>query len=57
MLGYQGITYTQQEDVAKVGPVRVTKEENKTIPLPPVLAFGAMAAGAILIFAAMRRNH
>lgn len=56
MLAYQGFSYTQQENVAQLGRVHVTKEERKTIQLPPVLGATAVGVGAILIVAGVRRS-
>ena len=36
-LTYQGFTYTTRHKVLDIGPIQATKEEHKTIPLPPVL--------------------
>lgn len=55
MLAYQGISYTQQENIAQLGPVHVTKGESKTIHLPPVLGATAVGVGVIPIVAAVRR--
>jgi len=56
MLAYQGISYTRQEQVAQLGPVRVTKEERKTFPLPPVAGAAAAGLGTILIVVGIRRG-
>jgi hypothetical protein len=56
MLAYQGISYTRHEEVAKLGPVRVTTEERKTIPLPPLLGAAAIGLGVILIVVGARRG-
>ena len=50
-LTYQGISYTTRRQVAQVGPLHATKEEHKTIPLPPVLGGLAIAGGVVLLFA------
>ena len=36
-LAYQGITYTSQEKVVDLGPLKVEAKKEKTIPLPPLL--------------------
>ena len=36
-LAYQGITFTTHKKVLDVGPIQATKEEHKTIPLPPIV--------------------
>jgi hypothetical protein len=56
MLAYQGISYTRQEQVAQVGPLRVTTEERKTLPLPPVAGAAAVGLGTILIAVGVRRG-
>ena len=48
---YQGITYTTHKDVLDVGPIHATKDEHKTIPLPPVFGGIAVIAGVVLVFA------
>jgi len=50
-LGYQGITYTTHKKVLDVGPIQATKEEHKTIPLPPILGGIALVGGIALMFA------
>ena len=52
---YQGITYTTREKVVEVGPVAVTKETQKTIPLPPLLGGVALAGGIVLVLMGARR--
>jgi len=34
---YQGITYTTREKVVDLGPIQVTAEKTKTIPLLPIV--------------------
>jgi len=34
---YQGITYTTREKVVGIGPLQVTAEKTKSIPLPPII--------------------
>ena len=52
---YQGITYTTREKVLEVGPVEVTAESRKTIPLPPVLGGLALAGGIVLVVVGTRQ--
>lgn len=54
-LAYQGITYTTREKVLEVGPIKATAEQEKTIPLPPILGGLALAGGVVLLVAAVRR--
>jgi hypothetical protein len=50
-LAYQGIGYTTHKKVLDLGPIQATKEEHRTIPLPPILGGVALVVGAVLIFA------
>lgn len=55
-LVYQGITYTTKEKVVDLGPVEVTADETKRIPIQPVV--GAIAlVGGILLLAIDRKRH
>lgn len=55
-LAYQGITYTTQEKVIDIGPLKATVEKQKTIPLPPVLGAVALAGGIVLVIVGRRRS-
>jgi len=48
-LVYQGFSYTTHKKVVDIGPIQATKEEHKTIPLPPVLGVIALVGGIIII--------
>lgn len=48
-LVFQGITYTTKEDVIDFGPVNVTTETKKSVPLPPILGGIALAGGILLV--------
>ncbi len=48
-LAYQGISYKTRERVVDIGPVEVTSEKTKTIPLPPILGAVALAGGVVLL--------
>ena len=54
-LVYQGITYTTREKVLDIGPIEATAEEEKTIPLPPVLGVISLVGGIVLLLAGGRR--
>jgi uncharacterized membrane protein len=55
-LGYQGISYTTQKKVLDVGPIQATKQEHKTIPLPPIVGGIALIGGIALLFAGGRNS-
>ena len=46
---YQGITYTSREKVVNLGPVQVTTEKTRTIPLPPIVGGIALVGGILLL--------
>ena len=48
-LVYQGIGYTTQKKVVDIGPIQATKQEHKSIPLPPILGAIALVGGIVLI--------
>ena len=56
VFAYQGITYKTQKDVVNVGPLHVTTEETKTIPLPPILGGIALVGGIVLLVVAMKKR-
>jgi uncharacterized protein YjeT (DUF2065 family) len=53
-LVYPVITYTTRETVLDVGPLTVTTEEEKRIPLAPILGGTAVAIGVGLLFVKRR---
>jgi hypothetical protein len=55
-LAYQGITYTTREKVVDIGPLKITADKEKTIPLPPVLGALALAGGIVLVIVGTRRS-
>jgi hypothetical protein len=49
IFAYQGITYTTREEKVNIGPLKITAEEERTIPLPPILGAVAIAGGIALL--------
>ena len=46
---YQGISYTTRENVVDLGPVHVTAEKTRTLPLPPIAGALALIGGIVLL--------
>jgi hypothetical protein len=46
---YQGITYTTREKVVDLGPIQVTSEKTKMLPLPPIVGAIALVGGIVLL--------
>ena len=55
-LAYQGVTYTTREKVVDIGPIRVTSEKTKTLPLPPITGVIALAGGIVLLIVSRKEN-
>ena len=54
-LAYPAISFTSEEKILDIGPIEATKEETKTIPLPPLLGGAAIAGGIIMLAAGAKR--
>jgi hypothetical protein len=50
-----GISWTRDETVVDLGPLKATREERKTIPLPPVVGGIALVAGILLLVVPRRK--
>jgi hypothetical protein len=55
-LAYQGITYTTRENVVDLGPIKVTAEKTKTIPLMPIVGAIVIVGGIVLLVMGMKKN-
>ena len=53
---YQGITYTTREKVVDLGPIQVTADKTKTIPLPPIVGAIALVGGIVLLVVGNRKG-
>jgi len=53
---YQGITYTTREKVVDLGPIQMTAEKTKTLPLPPILGAIALVGGIVLLVVGNRKG-
>ena len=53
ILAYGQFSYRTTETVLDVGPIKATAEKTKTVPVPPILGWALIGAGAcVLIFPA-----
>jgi uncharacterized membrane protein len=48
-LAYQGITYTTREKVVDIGPIQMTAEKTRRLPLPPLVGGVALVGGIVLL--------
>jgi hypothetical protein len=53
---YQGITYTTREKVVDLGPIQMTADKTKTIPLPPILGAIALVGGIVVLIVGNRKE-
>jgi hypothetical protein len=54
-LAYQGFHYTKQEEIAKIGDIKVTGETRHSVYFPPLLGGLAIAAGLVLLVVGNRK--
>jgi drug/metabolite transporter (DMT)-like permease len=54
-LSVGGFSFTTRAKVAEVGPVQVTTEHQRSVPLSPILSGLAVVAGVVLIVASSRK--
>lgn len=50
------ISYTQRETLVDVGPVNVTADTKKSVPLSPILGGVVLAGGVVLIVVGARKS-
>lgn len=53
---YQGITYTTREKIVDIGPIQMTADKTKTIPLPPIVGGVALLGGIVLLVAGGKKG-
>jgi hypothetical protein len=46
---YQGISYTTREKVIDIGPIQMTAEKTKTLPISPIMGGIALVGGIVLL--------
>ncbi len=51
-----GFSFTQKEKVLDLGPIEATAEDKETVPIPPLLAGLALAAGVVLVVVSSRKT-
>jgi drug/metabolite transporter (DMT)-like permease len=50
-----GISWTQRESVANIGPLEITTEDRETLPIPPIVGAVCLIAGAIVLAGSRQR--
>ena len=54
-LSLGGFSFTTRDKVAEVGPVEVTGQQRRSMPLPPLLGGLAIVGGVVLIVVGSRK--
>jgi hypothetical protein len=54
-LAVRQISFTTQKPVVQVGPISASVQEQHSIAFPNIAAYGAIAAGALLLVVGYRR--
>ena len=53
-LAYQGFSYTQTKQDAKIGPVEIQHQETHDVPIPPIVGGVCFVAGVAALVAGGR---
>jgi uncharacterized membrane protein YidH (DUF202 family) len=53
---YQGITYTTREKVVDLGPIHMTSDRTRTLPLPPIVGALALIGGIVLLVTGSKKG-
>ena len=53
---YQGFTYTTREKVVDIGPIHLTAEKTRTLPLPPIVGGIALVGGIVLLVVGRKKG-
>ena len=57
IFAYQGITYnTTRKKVLDIGPIHATRDEDHTIPLPPIIGVVALVGGIVVLVVGQRKQ-
>ncbi len=55
-LAYGGFSYTKREKIIDAGPLQVSADKEKTVPLPPILGGLCLVGGIVLLVASGKRG-
>ena len=55
-LAYGGFSYTTREKVIDAGPLQVSADKEKTVPLPPILGGLCLAGGIVLVLVGNKKT-
>jgi hypothetical protein len=55
-LTYQGISYTTREKVVDLGPIHMSADKTRTIPLPPIVGVVALVGGIVVLVVGRKKD-
>jgi hypothetical protein len=55
-LVYQGVQYTSREKILDIGPLKISANTKKNIPLPPIVGGAALVAGIVMVVMDRRKT-
>ena len=55
-LAYGGFSYTTREKVIDAGPLQVSADKEKTVPLPPILGGLCLVGGIVLVVVGSKKS-
>jgi len=55
-LAVDNISFTERKTVVDVGPLKITADEQKTIPIPTIAGIAAVVVGLGLCFMSTRKS-
>ncbi|MEP7072507.1 MAG: DUF3185 domain-containing protein [Verrucomicrobiota bacterium] len=55
-LAYGGFSYTSREKVIDAGPLQVSADKQKSVPLPPILGALCLVGGVVLVVVGNKKS-
>ena len=56
IFAYQGFTYTTREKIVDIGPIHMTAERTRTVPLPPIVGGISLVGGIVLLVVGKKKG-
>jgi hypothetical protein len=53
---YQGFTFTTREKIVDLGPIRMTAEKKRTLPLPPIVGAISLVGRSVLLVVGKKKG-
>ena len=53
---YQGIPFMTREKVVDIGPIQMTAEKTRTLPLPPIVGGISLVGGILLLVVGKKKS-